>query len=481
MRKLFVLSDVPHFGSVAHLKFGKIISLAVILMVLPASGQRLYSQWELIDTVWTSDRGIYGDNPSLLSPNEEYVLGGIGILTVTPYDYVFLPNYTDTIQIKNTISCFMSDTTFLVLIHTSNSYEDPYDTAKVYDFKNHRYMGIFDIKSLSIPYGEVTRNKNLYSKYDNCIYGFTQKMNMTTGEITNLTDWYYLHGYSISPDGTILAGYEWYRINNGTYRLANKFISLETRELIYQDEHNYNGTGSEYTGTVEYYFSEDNRYVGGHAVYDLQEKKVILSLTAGTDENGMKYSYTRPIFSKSSKKVLSLKLYRDNVKYATTDSILFSVIDLTTLRETLYPINLSEGVVFGEPKAFIFDDSYIICDGASKYVYKDKYYQQQYVASSSMLKLKFDVNGVSTEPEEIESVIYPNPTNGEAIIKFLEPINFPTHLQVSNTNGEIVFTDELQVGILEYRLNTLGWQSGTYYIMTSTETGSKTYKLILNK
>jgi len=479
-----VLADGLHLQDGVHLKLGKILSLAVFLMVLFASsGQRLYSQWELIDTVWTNRYHFFdGDHTSFISPNDSLLTHVLYLInSSTGQGFADDEFYDKDDYINSQINCFMSDTTFLVMKTITGSGANPYDTAKVYDFKNHRYMGIFDIKSLSIPYGEVTRNKNLYSKYDNCIYGFTQKMNMTTGEITNLTDWYYLHGYSISPDGTILAGYEWYRINNGTYRLANKFISLETRELIYQDEHNYNGTGSEYTGTVEYYFSEDNRYVGGHAVYDLQEKKVILSLTAGTDENGMKYSYTRPIFSKSSKKVLSLKLYRDNVKYATTDSILFSVIDLTTLRETLYPINLSEGVVFGEPKAFIFDDSYIICDGASKYVYKDKYYQQQYVASSSMLKLKFDVNGVSTEPEEIESVIYPNPTNGEAIIKFLEPINFPTHLQVSNTNGEIVFTDELQVGILEYRLNTLGWQSGTYYIMTSTETGSKTYKLILNK
>ena len=470
--------------SVKFSQLGKIISLAIFLMVLFTSGQRLYSQWELIDTVWTNSYYFFdGDHTSFISPNDSLLTQVLYLInSSTGQGFADDEFYDKDDYIYTHINCFMGDTTILVMKSNTASGANPYDTAKVYDFKNHRYMGIFDIKNLGIPYNQHTINKNLYSRYDNCLYGLTQKMNMTTGEITNFAPGYYYHAYTISPDGTIMVGY-WYngKWENGEYYYDVKMqaISLVTGEEIMKI---LLGSARDKNGSYDFYFSDDSRYMCSYTtVFDLQTGQRVFSKIAGKDENGMKYSYSRLIFSKSSKKVLSYRYYRGNVQSGMLDSIMISVIDLATQRETLYPLYI-EGMVLGEPKAFVFDDYHIICNGAGLYKKNEKgYYGGITLGWSCMLKLKFDVNGVSTEPEEIESVIYPNPTNGEAIIKFLEPINFPTHLQVSNTNGEIIFTDELQVGIFEYRLNTIGWQSGTYYIMTSTETGSKTYKLILNK
>jgi hypothetical protein len=71
MRKLLVYPDVPHFRSVAHLKLGKIFSLAIFLMVLFGSGQQAKSEvkltkvWDLHSLGFTPDNVNFSDDDSL--------------------------------------------------------------------------------------------------------------------------------------------------------------------------------------------------------------------------------------------------------------------------------------------------------------------------------------------------------------------------------------------------------------------------------
>jgi hypothetical protein len=92
-----------------------------------------------------------------------------------------------------------------------------------------------------------------------------------------------------------------------------------------------------------------------------------------------------------------------------------------------------------------------------------------------MLSLKFDVNGVSTEPEEIESVIYPNPA-GEYIE--ILPLLFPlregdlgggSEIKIYNTFGELVLSDVLHLGDVGHlkRIDISDLSVGLYFVYLS--------------
>jgi len=219
-----------------HKTTRKALWLAIFILSLFIPKQEAHAQWGLVDTVWCGPFG--GEGNLYPSPNDSFFVNGAAVWKTIDRSIVYLRE--DSVREK--LQKFINDSVIISFVYIGNNYT--VDTVKVYNFKNSKYLGIYNCSLLNIPsQTQRTYNSNLYSKYDNCVYGFgnedasgrnnkTKKMNLETGEITEVPFLNGLAGGSISPDGELIAGYyfEDY-LNEGQYVYDQffKVISLKNR------------------------------------------------------------------------------------------------------------------------------------------------------------------------------------------------------------------------------------------------------------
>ena len=78
-------------------------------------------------------------------------------------------------------------------------------------------------------------------------------------------------------------------------------------------------------------------------------------------------------------------------------------------------------------------------------------------------------------------MIYPNPNDGYFTIEFSSLITQNVQLKITNAIGELVFTDNLQSYIGEYKrqINLQDYSNGIYFLNIETQKGITNKKIVL--
>ena len=82
------------------------------------------------------------------------------------------------------------------------------------------------------------------------------------------------------------------------------------------------------------------------------------------------------------------------------------------------------------------------------------------------------------ESGAIKAMIYPNPAKDKATLS-LSGLTANAKIIVSDLQGRIIQTEDLQAGTETYELNTSNYASGVYYIRILCGNNSNTQKLII--
>lgn len=464
---------------------------AIFLFSLLCQGQNAMAQWGLVDTVWC---GTIGGVNLYTSPNDSFFLNGVAVGKTADGSTVYRKN--DDVHEK--FQKFINDSTIIIFKYLGNN--KTVDTVKIFDFKNNKYLKVYNCSILSIlSQSQQTYNSNLYSKYDNCVYGFgnedetghdnkTRKLNLETGEITEVPYLNGLAGGSISQDGELLAGYyfEGYW-ENSTYLYDQYFkvFSLKTGELIISPKPI--SKEMQYINQFpEFIFSSDHHYLNVYfylnsTIWDLSSKTIIKQFQKIPLESGKNIYFTKAIFSNDSKRIFTqMSSMRDPNDSIMTDSTGYIIFDLLNFKE--YRFIFPYGVGFGgKPQALVFNDNYLLTDGAG--YFNGNYLSKNYISigNSSLLKLNFNVNNVKNEEQVNNPILYPNPANGEVKINFDRTLSQETNLTVIDNNGRQIFATILPIGIMDYTLQTNNWLPGIFFIVIHSDTFSKTFKLMVEK
>ena len=87
-------------------------------------------------------------------------------------------------------------------------------------------------------------------------------------------------------------------------------------------------------------------------------------------------------------------------------------------------------------------------------------------------------SGLSDAEGGLRAVIYPNPASGKATVE-IEGLNASARLIVTDLQGRILSSDDLQSGASRYEMDLTGFASGVYYIRIVTDNSVSTQKLIV--
>ncbi len=87
-------------------------------------------------------------------------------------------------------------------------------------------------------------------------------------------------------------------------------------------------------------------------------------------------------------------------------------------------------------------------------------------------------SGLSDAERGLRAVIYPNPASGKATVE-IEGLNASARLIVTDLQGRILSSDDLQSGASRYEMDLTGFASGVYYIRIVTDNSVSTQKLIV--
>ncbi len=87
-------------------------------------------------------------------------------------------------------------------------------------------------------------------------------------------------------------------------------------------------------------------------------------------------------------------------------------------------------------------------------------------------------SGLSDAEGGLRAVIYPNPASGKATVE-IEGLNESARLIVTDLQGRVLSSDDLQSGASRYEMDLTGFASGVYYIRIVTDNSVSTQKLIV--
>ena len=87
-------------------------------------------------------------------------------------------------------------------------------------------------------------------------------------------------------------------------------------------------------------------------------------------------------------------------------------------------------------------------------------------------------SGLSDAEGGLRAVIYPNPASGKATVE-IEGLNASARLIVTDLQGRVLSSDDLQSGASRYEMDLTGFASGVYYIRIVTDNSVSTQKLIV--
>ena len=87
-------------------------------------------------------------------------------------------------------------------------------------------------------------------------------------------------------------------------------------------------------------------------------------------------------------------------------------------------------------------------------------------------------SGLADIENGISAIVYPNPAKDKAILR-LSGLTTTAKIIISDLQGRIILTDDIQAGVETYELNTSNYASGVYYIRIVSGNNVNTQKLIV--
>ena len=87
-------------------------------------------------------------------------------------------------------------------------------------------------------------------------------------------------------------------------------------------------------------------------------------------------------------------------------------------------------------------------------------------------------SGLADIENGISAIVYPNPAKDKAMLR-LSGLTTTAKVIISDLQGRIILTDEIQAGVETYELNTSSYASGVYYIRIVSGNNVNTQKLIV--
>ena len=87
-------------------------------------------------------------------------------------------------------------------------------------------------------------------------------------------------------------------------------------------------------------------------------------------------------------------------------------------------------------------------------------------------------SGLADIENGISAIVYPNPAKDKAMLR-LSGLTTTAKVIISDLQGRIILTDEIQAGVETYELNTSNYASGVYYIRIVSGNKVNTQKLIV--
>ena len=87
-------------------------------------------------------------------------------------------------------------------------------------------------------------------------------------------------------------------------------------------------------------------------------------------------------------------------------------------------------------------------------------------------------SGLADIENGISAIVYPNPAKDKAMLR-LSGLTTTAKVIISDLQGRIILTDDIQAGVETYELNTSNYASGVYYIRIVSGNKVNTQKLIV--
>ena len=87
-------------------------------------------------------------------------------------------------------------------------------------------------------------------------------------------------------------------------------------------------------------------------------------------------------------------------------------------------------------------------------------------------------SGLADIENGISAIVYPNPAKDKAMLR-LSGLTTTAKVIISDLQGRIILTDDIQAGVETYELNTSNYASGVYYIRILCGNNSNTQKLVI--
>ena len=87
-------------------------------------------------------------------------------------------------------------------------------------------------------------------------------------------------------------------------------------------------------------------------------------------------------------------------------------------------------------------------------------------------------SGLADIENGISAIVYPNPAKDKATLR-LSGLTTTAKVIISDLQGRIILTDDIQAGVETYELNTSNYASGVYYIRILCGNNSNTQKLVI--
>jgi hypothetical protein len=456
MKKILVYPDVPHFRSVAHLKLGKILSLAIFLMVLFASGQQAKSEDGII---WTKDFFPYKLLNAVFSPDDQFIYA-----TCTDAYYVFKydlqGNKIDSIMNVGGIKQFSKDGKYFW-----NFYGDKYDATtfeKIYSFAggivdniNDWNLEINEAANLGIACSYGKKIRTYYSvQYDSSLI----IVDLTDGHIISYTAYpgdnaYGFSQESISPDGSKVAFLTGRTVTDKQEEYtAEMHIEIwKLPEFVKDKQIILDLSGDKQSSDLRLKFSPDGsvlgyQHDGGVTLYSTTDYSVVWESESGDIynfnwDNNNKYFYLSTGFS---------GMYK--IEYETKNKI------------------------FTYPKNIVI---------ATKYINFNKNNNHILCGNSTLLVLLDNTITSVSDPffiEEYETTLLQNQTNNNYQLQIVAIQPNIVNYFISDAIGNILIpnlTQNLMQGINVFDIETSALPSGTYFINIEISGHSQTLKFIV--
>jgi hypothetical protein len=485
MKKLLVYPDVPHFRSVAHLKLGKIFSLAVFLMVLFASGQQAKS--EELDTakiiwtttlqnqseVWSAKFFHNGDSIIVVEKNSVFIVDAktgkicstlnglipyrrINLSTDEKYIYGSQKYNLHTREVENTINpsyklreIFLSplgDKLFATTYHSSGTVPNRLQDSNliIIDANSYQVIKWASINAHMENLRTTQDEKYLITdEYDTgCCWDLMQPA--AHFSITRLR-----YSNTLEPAGDIL--------NNG---IINVWGEIHVN--------------APYTSMGNPIFSNDGKWMITHGndsvgVWSTDTWELVGKFFAPAVQIG------NVLFTCDSKYIITM--YGDENKVRG-----FAIYSLEMPFKRVYNYNYVARDIEGNKTYTGVDPLGINCINNTLLVEGSTWDKnlEYYLRTITLIQLPDVINNIK---ENIESnfILYPNPTTNEVKVTFENLDTQNVKIELFDINGNLmkILSSQIEVqGQLTKSFNLNSLVNGTYFIKVESKDNNYTFKVI---